>query len=165
MPTKKTVKKVAAKPATVKKTTVKKSAAKKKPAAKKVVVEDIKEVSPEVHECACGHECKCGHDCQCAHRSGGAKFGRFMMRLIIVLIIFALGFAAAKFMGGTCGLRGPRVDFDNGCLDVSSVKCPQMQSLLPIMDIDKDGCITREEYRAIKKELRRQMRTENMVQA
>ena len=160
MPAKKTVKKPVAKPATAKKTTVKKTAA-KKPAAKKVVVEEVKEVAPEMHECACGHECKCDRDCKCGCH-GGSKFGRFIMKLIIVLIIFALGFAAAKFVDGGRDFRGPRVDFDNGCLDVSSVKCPEMQAVLPIMDVDGDGCITRDEYRAVKQEMRRQMRAAGM---
>ena len=149
MPTK-TVKKAAAKPAVAKKTTVKKAAV-KKPATKKVVVEEVKEVIPETHECTCGHECKCG-----CH--GGSKFGRFLKKLIFVLIIFALGFAAARLVDDGRDFRGPRVDFDNGCLVVSSVKCPQLQALLPVMDMDQDGCITREEFRAVDAELRRQMR-------
>lgn len=150
----KTVKKAAVKPATAKKTTVKKAVA-KKPTAKKAVVEEVKETAPEMHECPCGGGCKCGHHC-------GSRFGHFMIKLIVVLIIFALGFAAAKFLDDGRDFRGPRVDFDNGCLDVSSVKCPQMQEVLPVMDVDGDGCITREEYRAVSREFHRQMRAAGM---
>ena len=82
-----------------------------------------------------------------------------MIKLIMVLIVFALGFGAAKLLD--CDeFRGPRVDFDDGCLVVSSVKCPQLQALLPVMDIDQNGCITSEEYRAVKTELHRQMRAQ-----
>ena len=145
----------------VKKKTVKKEAVKKtvKPATSKESVKT--EPVPEMVMCKCGKRCECGENCKCVRR--GSKCGRFMLKLIIVLIIFALGFAAAKFVDGKCFYRGPRVAFDNGCLDVSSVKCPKMQAVLPMMDIDRDGCITREEYRAIKKELGRQMRTGNAM--
>lgn len=152
----KTVKKAAVKPATAKKTTVKKAAA-KKATTKKIVVEEVKEPAPEMHECPCGHNCTCGGDCKCGHHCG-SRFGHFMIKLIMVLIIFALGFAAAKFVDGGRDFRGPRVDFDNGCLDVSSVKCPQMQALLPVMDADGDGCIARDEYRTVSREFHRQMR-------
>lgn len=149
MPTK-TVKKAAAKPAAAKKTTVKKATV-KKPATKKVVVEEVKEVIPETHECACGHECKCG-----CH--GGSKFGRFLKKLIFILIIFALGFAAGKLCDNGRDFRGPRANFKNGCLVVSSIKCPQMQALLPVMDMDQDGCITKSEYKAVRDEFRAQVR-------
>lgn len=148
MPTK-TVKKAPVKPAS-KKSTIKKATV-KKPATKKVVVEDVKEVIQENHECACGHECKCG-----CH--GGTKFGRFLKKLIFILIIFALGFAAGKLCDNGRYFHGMRVDFNNGCLVPSSVKCPQMQALLPVMDMDQDGCITKAEYRAVRNEFRSQVR-------
>lgn len=162
MPTK-PVKKTTAKPATTKKTT-KKTVAAKKPAkqtTKKVVTDDVAPdmtvaaapVMENAAKCPCGADCKCGRS--------GSKFGRFMMKLIIALIIFALGFAAAKLCDER-DFRGPRVDFDDGCLVVSSVKCPQLQALLPVMDIDQDGCITRDEFRAVNAELHRQMRAADM---
>ena len=168
MPTK-PVKKTTAKSAATKKTTTKKTVAAKRPAAKKAVkktVETVEQViAPEMPTCPCGADCKCGagehcqcgHDCKCVR--GGSRFGRFMIKLIMVLIVFALGFGAAKLLD--CDeFRDPRVDFDDGCLVVSSVKCPQLQALLPVMDIDQNGCITSEEYRAVKTELHRQMRAQ-----
>lgn len=157
MPTKSTKK------TTAKKTVTKKTVAAKKPAVKK----SVKKAAPELQEtivvqdmpkCKCGENCACGADCKCGR--GGSRFGRFMIKLIMVLIVFALGFGAAKLLD--CNeFRGPRVDFDNGCLDASSVKCPRLQLALPAMDIDRDGCITREEYRAVKSEMHRQMRAEH----
>ena len=77
-----------------------------------------------------------------------------MIKLIMVLIVFALGFGAAKLLDCQ-NARCPRADFDNGCLDVSSVKCPRLQNALPAMDANADGCITREEYRTVVRDLRR----------
>lgn len=157
MPTKSTKK------TTAKKTVTKKTVAAKKPAVKKSVKKAAPElqetiVAPEMPKCKCGENCACGADCKCGR--GGSRFGRFMIKLIMVLIVFALGFGAAKLLD--CNeFRGPRVDFDNGCLDTSSVKCPRLQLALPAMDIDRDGCITREEYRAVKSEMHRQMRAEH----
>ena len=156
-----TVKSTAAKKTVAKKATVKKPAVKKtvpqaaKPdtaAMKHVVAAPVEAHAPQ---CPCGPECKCGGDCKCARR--GSRFGRFVIKLIVALIIFALGFAAAKLVDNGRAF-GPRVDFDDGCLVVSSVKCPQLQALLPVMDMDQDGCISREEFRAVNAELRRQMR-------
>lgn len=168
MPTK-PVKKTTAKTTTAKKTVTKKTVAAKKPTVKKTFKKSAPElqepvVAPEMAAsckcgagCKCGENCACGSDCKC--NRGGSRLGRFMIKLIMVLIIFALGFGAAKLLD--CNeFRGPRVDFDDGCLDVSSVKCPELQRALPMMDIDHDGCITREEYRAVKTELHRQMRAE-----
>lgn len=157
---KSTVKKATAKPV-AKKTTVKPAAKKptvKKVATKKVDAPELEQVAPVVETndtpCACGKNCECGADCKCARR--GSKFGRFLLKLIIVLFVFALGFAAAQFCNRDgCGFRCPRADFDNGCLEVSSVKCPRLQNLLPTMDADQDGCITRQEFAAARDALRK----------
>ena len=149
-------KKTVAKKATVKKPAVKKTtpqAAKPDTAAKPVVAAPV--VEAHAPQCPCGPECKCGGDCKCARR--GSRFGRFVIKLIVVLIIFALGFAAAKLVDNGRAF-GPRVEFDDGCLVVSSVKCPQLQALVPVMDMDQDRCISREEFRTVTAELRRQMR-------
>lgn len=149
----KTVKKAATKPAakktTAKKTPAKKTAVKKVVAAPSVVTAPVENV---VHEC--GHECGC--QCKCH----GGKFGRFVRKLLLALIIFVLGFAAANvFCGnGPRGMRGPRVDFINGCVDMASVKCPELLQALSAMDADANGCISKSEYRAGKRELRRVMR-------
>lgn len=160
----KPVKKTAAKTAAVKKAPAKKAVAKKAPAkktpVKKAVMPEMTPTmpTPEMHECGCGHTCACGADCKCGCR-GGSKFGRFMKKLIIALIIFALGFAAAKLSDcDEAKFRGPRVHFVEGCLDIESVECPQLQAALPAMDINQDGCITKDEYRAVKKEMRREIR-------
>ena len=162
MPTKSVKKTTAKKTVTTKKTTTKKAAVKKaapqvtKPdatAKKQVATEPV--VEAHAPQCPCGPECKCGGDCKCARR--GSRFGRFVIKLIVVLIIFALGFAAAKLVDNGRAF-GPRVEFDDGCLVVSSVKCPQLQALVPVMDMDQDRCISREEFRTVTAELRRQMR-------
>lgn len=150
-----TVKKTSAKATAAKKAPVKK-AAPKKTAAKTAKMPEVKAPTmpaPEMHSCGCGHDCACG----CNHSRGG--FGRFFKKLIVALIIFALGFMAAKmFCCDKPHFRGPRVHFVEGCLDVSSVECPKLQAALPAMDINQDGCITRDEYRAVKKEMRREIR-------
>lgn len=171
----KTVKKTAAKTAntkaaTAKKAPVKKAAAAKKPVAKKVAATEklVATPAPEMHTCGCGAECKCGADCQCGGHCHEQKsrcgFGRFMKKLIITLIVFALGFAAAKLV--CCDkhhMRGPRAEFVNGCLDAASVKCPKLLEALPAMDINQDGCITKDEYRIVKKQMRREIREMDVV--
>ena len=150
----KTVKKAAAKPV-AKKAPVKKVAA-KKPAAKKATVKEVKMVAPvmEQHACGCGADCHCCGGCKC----GASKFGRFVRKLVVFLVIFALGFAAAKLC--CCGPRhhGPRMHFVNGCLDAASVKCPKLAAALPAMDINQDGCITRDEFRQVKRNMRAEIR-------
>lgn len=147
-----TVKPAAAKKAPAKKVVAKKPAAKKPAAPKKIVA-----AAPVAHECACGHNCQCGAECKCHH---GCKGARFLKKLVIFLVIFALGFAAAKLC--PCNkrgmMRGPRVNFVEGCLDAASVKCPKLVEALPAMDINQDGCITRDEFRAVKREMRREIR-------
>jgi len=160
----KTVKKAATKTVAAKKAPVKKAApAAKKPTAKKATTKAVKTAAPVMemhacggaHDCKCGGNCHCGADCHCA--KCGSKFGRFMRKLILFIIIFALGFAAAKLF---CGPRhhGPRMNFVNGCLDTASVKCPKLLESLPAMDINQDGCITRDEFRAVKRQMRAEIR-------
>lgn len=161
--TKNTAKKPVAKTTAAKKAPTKKVAAKKTTAKKATArataatEKEIKMAAPEMqHECGCGNGCNCGADCKC-HRRGG--FVRFFKKLIIALILFALGFAAAKFF--CCDkpeFRGPRAEFVNGCLDASSINCPKMLEVLPAMDINQDGCVTKDEYRLVKREMRREIR-------
>ena len=140
--TKKTVaKKTVSKPATAKKTVAKKAP------VKKVVAAPVVEKFP----CGCDKGCACGGECMCAKKK--CTFGRFLKKLILVLIIFALGFAAAKMC--CCdkrGKMGPRPEFENGCL---VVKCPKMAEMVPMMDTDANGCVTREEFRAARKHMKR----------
>jgi len=39
-------------------------------------------------------------------------------------------------------------------LDMESIKCPKMQEKLATADVDGNGCISAEEYKAVKKEMR-----------
>lgn len=153
----KTVKKSAAKKPAAKKMVVKKAAA-KKPVAKKVVAKPVEPVVVAAAVTPCEHECGC--KCKC---HGG--FGRFLRRLLLALIIFILGFVAANMIcgNGPRSMRGPRVEYINGCVDMASVKCEKMLQALPAMDADNDGCITRAEYKAGKRELRRAMRAERRM--
>lgn len=170
----KTTKKTTAKPVAAKKTVTKKTAQKKIIRATVTKSEPIKNIKAsdvvmnDIHNCKCGANCNCGNGCNCGsnckcHHHG---FGHFVKKLIIALILLALGFAAAKVCCCGKGMRGPRVQFaSNGCMIEESVKCPKMLELLPAMDIDQDGCITREEYREIKRQMRNQVQvqeTENV---
>ncbi len=142
----------------VKKTATKKTVAKKsvsKPAvAKKTPVKKtVKVVAPvaETHPCGCNVGCACGGHCM-EHACCGKKkctFGRFLKKLVVFLIIFALGFASAKLcIFDDCGQKKFRPEFENGCL---VVKCPKMAERAEMMDTNKDGCINREEFRAARK--------------
>jgi hypothetical protein len=96
-------------------------------------------------DCACGGNCAEHKHCKC-HKRGWFK------KLILVLVIFALGFASAKV---TCcnkktHIPMPKPEFSNGCLIVKSQKMAQMA---PEMDADKNGCITHEEYRIARRKM------------
>ena len=148
---KKTVaKKPAAKPAVAKKPVAKKAPA-KKPVAKKPVAKPVAPVAPviEKHDCGCGHDCACGSACACGKKK--CTFGRFFKKLILIMIIFALGFVAAKMCCD--GHRRPRPVFENGCL---VVKCPKLAQMAPMMDVDGDGCITKAEFKAARKQFKAQ---------
>lgn len=108
-------------------------------------------VAPEMHECQCGAACKCG----CHH----GKFKKF----IVLLIVFLLGFAVAKMV--PCHRfhhmhKGPYMHpvFQNGCLDMASIKCPKMLETLQASEANADGCITMVEFKEIKRAMRREMR-------
>lgn len=155
---------------TTKKSTVKATPA-KKPAAKKVATKKVVKTSvkpatvkavkapemmaPATHECHCGPNCQCVKACKCR----GGKFARIIKKLIIALILLAIGFVAGSHLAGHRGPRGPRIEFaSNGCMVEESVKCPKLIEALPAMDINQDGCITREEFRAVKQQMRREVR-------
>ena len=139
---------------TIKKTTTKKNvtktAATKKTVAKKTPVKKaVAAPSVETHECGCAHGCAChGH---CGHKK--CTFGRFVKKLIVFLIIFAMGFASAKLCCmNKRGRMAPRPEFENGCL---VVKCPKMAENVQMMDKNNDGCVSREEFRAARKMFRK----------
>lgn len=145
-------KKTVSKPSTTKKTVAKKAAAKKTTETKKVVAAPVVEKLP----CGCDKGCACGGECACAKKK--CTFGRFLKKLILVLIIFALGFASAKMCcNGKRGKMGPRPEFENGCL---VVKCPKLAEMVPMMDTDANGCVSREEFKAARKQMKHGPRPE-----
>ena len=122
-----------------KKTTIKKTAVKKVAAKKTAPVME--------HKCECGENCHCHCHCR-AH---------WVKHIIVWAIIFALGMVCGKMMNCGHGHKHmPKMNpvFVNGCLDMESVKCPMMQEKLATADIDGNECISVEEFRAVKKEMR-----------
>ena len=110
----------------------KKSPAKKTPVRKTTKATVKKVVKPaETYSCGCNHGCACGGHCA-EHTHCACHKGRFWKKLVLFLVIFALGFATAKLC--CCHKRGgfmPRPEFDNGCL---VVKCPKMAEKVAMMD-------------------------------
>ncbi len=140
----KSVKKVATKK-TVAKKTVSKPATAKKAVTKKTPAKKAENIAPvtEKFPCGCDQGCPCGGDCKChKHCHGG-----FFKKLILILVIFALGFVAAKMLGCKHHGRMPRPEFENGCL---VVKCPKLAEMVPTIDVNGDGCISMEEYKSFK---------------
>ena len=88
--------------------------------------------------------------CHCTKRK------RNMILTCVFIASFILGMLvyAAFFCGCHHHTRMPRPHFVNGCMDVTSVKCPKMLEQLPAMDANGDGCITRAELRAAKRAMR-----------
>ena len=120
----------------------------KKVKTTKKTVKPAVAATPVAHECPCGGECKCG----CHH----GKFKKF----VVLVIVFLIGFAVAKMTCCHRGMHGmPKMQpvFDNGCLVVESIKCPKMQEALANADVDMNGCITVDEFRAVKKSMRHEM--------
>ena len=111
----------------------------------KRVVKPVAAPAPEMHECHCG--CRCTPLKKCFYLGG----------------MFILGFLVAYFCVCPCHKFGPKMHrmhpvFVNGCLDMQSVKCPKMQAALAVADIDANGCVSEEEFRAAKRAMRRNMR-------
>ena len=154
----KTTKKTVAKKTPATKTTVKKNAtvkaAPKKSVTKKVAAAPVAEKFP----CGCDKNCACGGNCA-EHKHCKCRKCGFVKKLIVFLVIFAMGFATAKMT--QCdkrGKMGPRPEFnENGCL---VVKCPKMAEKMPMMDENQDGCVPKAEFKAAKKHMRRGPRPE-----
>ena len=143
---------------TVKKTATKKPVAKKtiaKPAAKKPAVKKApakKVAAPVVEPMSCG----CKHDCACACAKKKCGFCNFLKKFIVFLIVFAMGFATANICcDGPRGKKFMRPEFENGCL---VVKCEKMAEKVAMMDADKNGCVTREEFRDARRQMKRDAR-------
>ena len=146
----KPAKKTAVKKTAPKKTVTKKTVATttKKAPVKKAAT---KTVAPEKLACGCDKNCACAGKCH-EHKSCNCCKRGFWKKLILFIIIFALGFASANLI--KCDKRGkfgPRPEFDNGCL---VIKCPKMAKIAPMMDADHNGCISKSEYKAAKKHMR-----------
>lgn len=118
-----------------------------------------RKAAPAVAAAPATHECQCGSACQCGCHHG--KFKRF----IVIVIVFLLGFALAKFVCNP--MRQHRAHrkmmemhpiFTNGCLDMNSIKCPKMVEALQNADVNADGCINLEEFKATKDAMHREMR-------
>nr|MBQ0091595.1 hypothetical protein [Candidatus Enterousia merdequi] len=112
----------------------------KKPVAKKAIAK----TTPVVE-----HKCECGGHCHCrAH---------VVKHIILLVVVFALGMICGRIL--LCGhgykhFQKTHPVFVNGCLDMNSIKCPKMQEKLLAADVDANNCISIEEYKAVKKEMR-----------
>lgn len=141
----------AAKKAPVKKIAVK--AAPKKAPAKKIVVAQPAAAKPV--EAACSMSCGvCG--CRCG-------LGRFIKKLLVFFVIFALGFTTCHYlcsrghrmgmhkMGPVNGMGMNRPDiFTDGCLDMNKIKdgefAEHIVKITANADADKNGCVSVEEF-------------------
>ena len=127
---------------TTKKATVKKTAVKKA---------EVKSAPVMEHKCACGEECPC----KC-HKHGTAHI---VKHIIIYALIFACGIALGSYldMGHSKHKKiAPRMHpvYQDGCLVMNSIKCPEMQKALETADVDGNSCISREEFIAVKKTMK-----------
>lgn len=95
------------------------------------------------------HKCSCGADCPC-HKHGTMHI---VKHIIVWAIIFALGMACGKMMNCNHGKKMHKPIhpvFTNGCLDMKSVNCPKLAADIVAADVNGDGCISVEEYKAFK---------------
>ncbi|MBR5903909.1 MAG: hypothetical protein IKZ49_00045 [Alphaproteobacteria bacterium] len=93
--------------------------------------------------------CECGCGC-CCHHHGAAHV---LKKIIILAIVFALGMVAGKaFNFGAPRHHQPMFHpvFTNGCLDMATIKCPKMQENILKADVNGDGCVSVEEWKAAK---------------
>ncbi|MCL1892125.1 MAG: hypothetical protein FWF97_02415 [Alphaproteobacteria bacterium] len=87
----------------------------------------------------------------------GCHGGHFWKKLIILIIVFAAGFAVCKCTCHHKGFEGKRMNkatFVDGCLDLSKINRPAMVEKMLQADLDGDGCITKEELKVFWKEKR-----------
>ncbi len=104
---------------------------------------------------AAAPSCNLGGGCGCGCRCG------FMKKLIIMLLVFAAGFATCHFMCMKKGFHGfhherrmPQEMFVNGCLDTAKIQNERMLQRVTTADKNADGCITMEEMDAHRAEMR-----------
>lgn len=123
----------------------------KKTTRKTIVRKPVAKQAPVMENtCACGENCRC-------HCHGGAHI---IKHIIVWAIIFALGMVCGKMMCCHHGKHMPKMNpvFENGCLQMQSIQCPKMVEKLANADVNGDGCVSMEEYKAVKKEMKRDMR-------
>lgn len=124
---------------------IKKTTKTTKATARKTTVKKAPVVEQET-PCTCGCGCGCG-----CHKHG---FMHLLKKLIILAIVFLLGmFVGQSVRFGkpkSCPFNHMQPVFTNGCLDMSAIKCPKMQEKLLAADVNGDGCVSAEEYKAMK---------------
>ena len=112
---------------------------------------EIKSAPSVEHKCECG----CGENCKC-HCHGRAHW---VKHVIILALVFALGMVCGRvlYFGPAKHHRSAQQRihpvFVNGCLDVKSVTNKKLQEKLKTADVDKNECISMEEYRAVRREV------------
>jgi hypothetical protein len=92
------------------------------------------------------HEKTAATPCACGCRGG------FWKKLILAVLIFALGWAACCWLGCCChdGKKMSRKMWkfnEAGCLKMDAVKCPEFAAKIAAADADANGCITKIELR------------------
>ena len=132
---------------TTKKTKATTVVKKSRPVAKKTVKKVARPVAVEqtpMHECNCCNGCQCG--CRCGHR-----FVKLCIKVVILAMVFLLGCVYASWV-----MNSPKhsmmrhIQFnDNGCVVMESVQCPKMLEKLAVADVNADGCVSRDELRAV----------------
>ena len=117
----------------------------KKTTAKKTVIKAT--VKPAVKPAAVETQapCTCGCGCGC-HK-------HILKKIVVLAIVFALGMFAGKTLHfGAPKFHKPMFHpvFTNGCLDMATIKCPKMQENILKADVNGDGCVSVEEWKAVK---------------
>lgn len=76
------------------------------------------------------------------------KHKRNIILTCVSLVCLLLGFLISQlFFCDTCThKRAPRLRFVNDCLDTTTINQSRIKKELPLIDANKDGCITREEW-------------------
>ena len=80
--------------------------------------------------------------------------GHRLKHIMILVIVFVLGYACGKIFC-FCPMRkqmpySNHPVFVNGCLDTQRIQNTKFQEMLLKADVNEDGCISMEEYKAFK---------------
>ena len=123
--------------------------------AKKTTKKMVAKKAPVKSAPVMEHKCPCGENCHC-HGSA-----HWIKHVIVWAIIFALGMVCGKMLDCGHGMKHmPKMHpvFENGCLKMDSIGYPKMQEKLVMADVSGDGCVSVEEYRAVKKSMKKEGR-------